>query len=295
MSVLRWDRAALSRAGKTPSGGLRLRARIARTGLQSYRQPDGSTRWEYRPAEEVFADESLASFVGAPLTLGHPSAVSPASWARDAVGLVSAQPDRTTLHDGHDWLEVFVDINRADAIAQVERGDLQELSVGYRADFDPTPGEFNGKRYDGIQRRIRANHVALLPRGNARAGREARLLTDADEVTLWLDGAGDQLNELSLDEIRFSAEMASYHSRFVSNRRAELEHLGRLPVFETPKWLQDVATTTDADDDEHVRSARLKSEAEFEANMRDLHVTRSFTRELGQDPKLWRDGRKGSK
>ncbi|KKL41024.1 hypothetical protein LCGC14_2367830, partial [marine sediment metagenome] len=41
----------------------------------------------------------------------------------------------------------------ADAIRNIEAGKVQ-LSCGYSCDFDPTPGEIDGEKYDGIQRNI---------------------------------------------------------------------------------------------------------------------------------------------
>ncbi|MGL5431928.1 MAG: DUF2213 domain-containing protein, partial [Plesiomonas shigelloides] len=49
-----------------------------------------------------------------------------------------------------------------------------ELSAGYTAKYDFTPGvTADGEAYDAVQRDIRINHVALVPR--ARAGRQARV------------------------------------------------------------------------------------------------------------------------
>ncbi|MBI6386256.1 DUF2213 domain-containing protein, partial [Proteus mirabilis] len=50
------------------------------------------------------------------------------------------------------------------ALNQIEGGKI-ELSPGYRCIYDFTPGEFNGERYDAIQRHIRANHLALVDEG----------------------------------------------------------------------------------------------------------------------------------
>jgi len=172
-----------------------LTARLARTGIQVYRNADGSERREYRPAESVFAADSLASFIGAILTIGHPpQGVTPQSFAADAAGVVIS-PSRTKAADGHEYIAALIDVARADALQQVDSGALAELSAGYVCDFDPTPGVVPaglpqaGERYDGIQRNIRANHVALLPTGGARAGREARLLLDSNE----LDASGNQV------------------------------------------------------------------------------------------------------
>jgi hypothetical protein len=68
-------------------------------------------------------------------------------------------------------------ITDSDAIAAVERGDRREVSCGYTCELEHRPGEWNGQRYDAIQRNIRGNHVAIVEKG--RAGPEVRLRLDA--------------------------------------------------------------------------------------------------------------------
>lgn len=53
------------------------------------------------------------------------------------------------------------------AIDDIEDGDAKELSSSYRYKADMTPGEFEGKRYDGVMRDIVGNHVALVSEGRA--------------------------------------------------------------------------------------------------------------------------------
>lgn len=48
--------------------------------------------------------------------------------------------------------------------ALIEAGK-RELSAGYRCIYDMTAGVWNGLRYDGIQRKIRGNHLALVTEG----------------------------------------------------------------------------------------------------------------------------------
>ena len=69
---------------------------------------------------------------------------------------------------------VFTD---AEGIAEIESGEARELSLGYLYEPDFTPGTFAGVPYDFVMRNIRANHLALVPRG--RAGRDC-MVADAD-------------------------------------------------------------------------------------------------------------------
>jgi hypothetical protein len=65
----------------TPEGFLIASAKLARSGIQPYRAVEFSNGSGdpmrilniYRPPEEVFAPESLASYEGVPLTNDHPS------------------------------------------------------------------------------------------------------------------------------------------------------------------------------------------------------------------------------
>lgn len=53
------------------------------------------------------------------------------------------------------------------AIDAIDSGETKELSSSYHYDPDMTPGVYEGKKYDGIMRNIRCNHVALVPEGRA--------------------------------------------------------------------------------------------------------------------------------
>lgn len=63
------------------------------------------------------------------------------------------------------WLntEKAARLGHADLLAQIERGDVIEVSTGYFCDADPKAGIFNGQTYSEIHRNIRPDHLALLP------------------------------------------------------------------------------------------------------------------------------------
>ena len=64
----------------------------------------------------------------------------------------------------------------------IERGK-RELSCGYRCTYDFTPGEFNGQKYDVVQRQMRGNHLASVKEG--RMGPDVAVL---DHLTFAVDG-----------------------------------------------------------------------------------------------------------
>ncbi len=53
------------------------------------------------------------------------------------------------------------------AIDEIESNAKRELSAAYRYVVDWTPGVFDGRRYDGVMRQIRGNHIALVRDGRA--------------------------------------------------------------------------------------------------------------------------------
>ena len=176
MAVRRFDSGTLRiDAKRTPQGYLRADATIARIGVQSYRQSDGTQRRELRLPEEVFAADVLASFSLAPLTLEHPpEPLTPENTSKYQVGSIG----EAVKQDGT-MVSTTVLVTDAKAIAEVE-GGKQQLSGGYFCDLEMTPGEWEGQRYDAIQRSIRGNHVAIV--ANGRAGPDVRMKLDSTDA-----------------------------------------------------------------------------------------------------------------
>lgn len=177
--AVRVDVGRLAKATRT-AVGVRVEGVVARAGILTYQRADGSTFREYLPPEEAARLDSLRSLRDAPVTVSHPGGgarlVTPDTYRQDAVGHVSGEP----RSDGRNVLADLA-IQDAEAIRRVDAGELVELSAGYRVMLDPTPGVVDGQRYDAVQRERVYNHVALLPRGMARAGGEASLRLDGVE------------------------------------------------------------------------------------------------------------------
>ncbi len=172
-SSLRFDFAPIIGSQLTPEGYLRVRARAARTGVQSYRRNDGSTVVEFRPKEEVGSPASLSSFGLSPVTWQHPPVLLDTENTKQFQ--IGFSGGKVSFDDG--FVEVALTVTDAAAIAGIQRGDATEVSAGYKVDFDPTPGITpDGVNFDGIQRNIQVNHIAIVPKG--RAGKEVRLLLD---------------------------------------------------------------------------------------------------------------------
>jgi len=160
----------------TPEGFLRVPGHVARSGIQHYlaselQLPGDPSRVVavYRPPEEVFNADSLASYDGSDITLNHPDElVNTSNYKKVSVGVVVGPG----VQDG-DFVQCSHIIKDGEAIAAVQGGKC-ELSAGYTSEYDATPGVTpDGQPYEFIQRSISINHIAIVDR--ARAGRQARI------------------------------------------------------------------------------------------------------------------------
>ena len=167
------DRAPLNGTRKTGDGYLVAEAFVARTGIQLYGGHElGDERAVvrvYRGEDEVKAPASVRTYSHAPITMGHPDVlVDSTNHSTLAKGEVSTEAEWV---DGKLRLPLIV--KDAATIAAIE-GGTRELSAGYLCALDHTPGVTpEGEADDAIQRTIRINHVAVVPKG--RAGAECRI------------------------------------------------------------------------------------------------------------------------
>ena len=201
-SVCRYDFAAITGTETTEEGYLKVWAKAARTGTQAYTRADGSRVLEYRPPEEVSNPDSLNTFGMKPATWGHPpSLLNTENTKQYQIGYTGSQ---VKYNDG--FVEVAIVLTDKDSIEKVKRGDAREVSAGYRVDFDPTPGETpDGQKYIGVQRQIRVNHIAVVPKG--RAGPEVRLLMDRMDADDAVSDSSEQ--EIQPTQTQLTKPMAS--------------------------------------------------------------------------------------
>ena len=156
-------------ATKTAEGFIRDTPIVGRTGILVYRNADGTERKEYRPPDEAFKADSLASLMGKPITIGHKAFVTAGNAAQVApVGSVLS----AGRQDGNNII--------ADIVVYNLDTDSRELSCGYTLDLDEKPGITpDGQHYDAVQRNIVYNHLAIVPQGRAGV---ARLNMDGEQV-----------------------------------------------------------------------------------------------------------------
>lgn len=183
-------------------GMLRVPARLTRVGVFTYHKPDGSVWKEFRPDTEVFKTDSLSTYGGRPLTVGHQlQAVDASTWNDVAVGDVRDDARR----DG-DFVVATVQVSDAKTVGRIDKKDLVELSCGYKCELELTPGQYNGEKYDAIQRNIRLNHVALLPANRGRAGNDVRLLLD-ENLDAYEESSPDSLPTKMADNLDLEAKV----------------------------------------------------------------------------------------
>lgn len=181
----RTDRQTLDELTLEPNGWLRASAALTRTGVFAYRNEDGSIRRELRPPQEVFRADLMPLYAGLPLTVGHPDVFLDVLTTRaHQVGSISS-PRREA-----DKIVADLLVTDLVAIEQVQRG-VRQISVGYEAELDFTPGTWFGVPYDAVQRNIQPNHIAIVDRG--RAGPECAIRLDQGDTMLDLTIDGNSV------------------------------------------------------------------------------------------------------
>lgn len=175
------DKAPISAVRVRDDGYLVADARTARTGVQTYLgsevgRPDLDTVDVWRPPEEVFSVDAMASFAHRPVTNDHPpEGVTADNWKKYAVGNTSDEIKR----DG-EFLRIPLMVSDGAAISDVQAGK-HELSNGYKCQLDFTSGVTpEGITYDAVQRNIRGNHIAIVAAG--RAGKDCRIGDDQASI-----------------------------------------------------------------------------------------------------------------
>lgn len=221
--------------GKTPEGYIIDTPVIARTGIQWYRR-DGKDVAEYRPPEEVFAPQSLASFVGRPLTIDHPSFMVRSDNVRNVVvGAILGEPWR----DGQN-LRARVVVHDKRAIDLIESGLKAELSVGYTVETEQVAGTTpEGAHYDAVQRNIRCNHLSIVTRGRAGNARFSKEFQRMDEQKKPVEAPTvDQLQarcdalQAEVERLKAEPKAIELSGEKLAALRAEIEKAVRADVAE---------------------------------------------------------------
>lgn len=196
----------------TDAGQMLVPCKFARTGSQKYLASQVFTSKTLLDQEElsaddiielhrdeatVFEEKSIETFRSAPVTIGHPKdkdgkpiPVTSENSKELQVGVLEGMPTR----DG-DTLGGTLVLTAQEAIDALE-GGTQELSAGYTCDIVKVDGKY-------CQRNVRANHIAIVPKG--RAGASCRI---SDEALVVQDDHPEPMREDFKDSDSYDNAMA---------------------------------------------------------------------------------------
>ncbi len=146
---------------------------------------EGVLNGELCPADEI--GRYVDTWNGIPLPIDHPQdrGVNISANRPDLVESRSIGRFWNAIFDGTRLRgELWIDIQKAHSLGgdaltvlqRLENGQPLEVSTAYFRDVEPVSGNFNGRQYNGIQRNLRPDHLALLPHGIGACS--------------WADGAG---------------------------------------------------------------------------------------------------------
>lgn len=166
----------------TPEGFLLCRdVVISRAGTFDYKPSDvgligrnGVVKMTRTP-EELFSRDTMASFEGKDVTIGHGGWIDSTNWAEKSIGQVS------NVRRVGDNLVADLLIKSKDGIAKIQSGELEEVSCGYDAEAIQDADGY------GHQRGIVGNHLAFVDK--ARCGSACRVrdgfMKDDKEPTIF--------------------------------------------------------------------------------------------------------------
>jgi hypothetical protein len=266
----RFDLTKLDKAEITPQGFLRIPVFAARTGVQVYRTNDGTIVREFRPPEEVFSEQTMGSLRSIPITNDHPKQMVSLDNAKE---LVIGYTSDTIQNIDNKYLKTEAIIMDKKTIEDIQSGKI-EVSMGYEVELDETPGEFEGQKFDMVQRNIVHNHLAIVDRG--RAGPNVSLKLDSgDAMEIEENHKGDSMPKIKVGDKEFevAADLAEAFKSMKENFKKEMD--------EMKKSKKDEAEETKAVEEAKAETAEVKAEAEkLEAKVDSL------TKELEKAPKV---------
>jgi hypothetical protein len=244
----------------------------ARTGIQDYLgsevDPEGKrfkadqTVKVYRPADEVFKVDSLATYSAAPITLDHPAdPVTAANWRDLGRGEINGDVAR----DGE---RVRVPIIVRDAAAvKAATTTHKQLSMGYATDLQfPVDGKHpDGTACDAFQTNLKINHIALVRA--ARGGPELRVVDErpepAKEPAMKIKIGDAEVDATNGEAVRIAVDALNVKLTATDKRSTDAE----------AKVVEHAATIT-------ARDAKI---TELEASLADAVITPAKLRDAAKE------------
>lgn len=149
---------------------------IARVGVFPYQKADGSIEMEAKLPDDLLADTAIDSANNKAITDNHPTElVNRDNFSQYGKGITA-----NNAHTDGNRIKVDMSITDPTLIQEIKDGK-QELSIGFVTELVPQSGEYQGVKYDSVQRNIQINHVAVVDRG--RAGSSIRITGDSAIMT----------------------------------------------------------------------------------------------------------------
>lgn len=284
---------------------------VARIGLQVYQTPYGERR-EFRPASEVFKVDSLATFSGKPITIGHVT-VTPENAKEVVVGACAGAGVPNGI-----GVEVPLSIYDKRAIQSAKAKQTAELSVGYTSVDIDKPGWGNNAtgeyffdedmpegwkadsadwvRFDAVQTNISVNHIAMVFKGRAGI---AKLNLDSEQefpyhdeefsnkedermtVKIKLDGAVefDVPKEVAehINKIKADADAATAKADGLEAERDAL----KAKVDGIPAQIEEAVKQAKADAEAHAELVKVAEEAGVKTDGLDAKAIKiAFVKEV---------------
>ena len=203
----RIDNATLSNV-KFDNGMLTAKVNLTKAGVYPYLYSDGRLIKEAKLPEEIFSQATIDSANGAVITDNHPDInqdsglVNSSNYSKLVKGNVF-----NVKQDGL-FLSGLEKVFDSDLQKRILSGEQIQVSIGFEQKTDWTPGEYNGERYDCVQRDIRINHIAHVEKG--RAGEECRTILDSNKDYAIMQEATNTMNETKPTKITWRVDNKDY-------------------------------------------------------------------------------------
>ena len=212
---------------KSPEGFLDVPVIIASEGVFPY----GANLdfFEYIPSVELNTEACISSCKGAIFTDGHPygDGVSVENYSHLIKGSIHSVK---SINNG-EKIVGRVKIYDRDTIDKIFYQKVVQVSIGYKADVVHQQGQFKGQNYQGVQKGLVINHLALVPVG--RAGDKTKLLLNSKErsPTVTIDTRPNKL----LEEYFMDSDLNKQTIREAVNESLSAFRQNSLPATEEAK------------------------------------------------------------
>lgn len=203
------------------------------------------------PDEELENSESLSTLEGKPVSVDHQWQVG---GSIDSVGNVAGTP---SYNKESGFLSADILVTDPATIKRItnagDKDRLVDQSAAYRNTIDWVSGVSpDGEAFDGIQRNIEYNHIALLPQGTGRAGEEVRILNKDRSISEVVEFTSMKIGST---RIRVMNEDVEKLENEMDKKDKEMENASDDVVDEVKKAKKEAETSNEC-------AEKLKSENE---------------------------------